>query len=337
MLPSRGILKRLDTAFRMGARKILHLPETTSSSFFYCSRRDGGSSLHQMVRLIPNCVIRRNLRLLTSRFVSVRKVADSAGLAEQNQQLIVSFNLPLLPEGATEYDPDIRLIHTHKWATQPVHGVCAAAYRGDAIGNSWISRPGRITEGCYLGLLKMRSNVYPTRETLTRGARGDFTCPRYRLGAETISHVSGVCVALKAPQLARHNKICNLVAKEAVVHGWSVSVEPSYIVGGSRLIPDLVFSCPEKVVVVDVTVQLEQGDALKEAYLEKVRKYRPLVQMLLQEFDWPVEVHGLPISACGAWYRSASQALEALGIRDRPFRRLPSRTAIICTFNMLRD
>ncbi|XP_052824441.1 uncharacterized protein LOC128248073 [Octopus bimaculoides] len=179
--------------------------------------------------------------------------------------------------------------------------------------------------------------TYPNRETLTRGALGDPTCPRCRLGAETISHVSGVCVALKAPRLARHNKVCNLVVKEAVAHGWSVSVEPSYIIGGSRLILDLVFSCPDKVVVIDVTVRLEQGDALKEASLEKVHKYRPLVQMLLQDLDRLVEVHGLPIGACGAWCRPASVALDTLGIRDRPFRRLLSRTVMICTYNMLRD
>ncbi|CAI9736400.1 Hypothetical predicted protein [Octopus vulgaris] len=183
----------------------------------------------------------------------------------------------------------------------------------------------------------MRSNVYPTRETLTRGLRGDSTCPRCRLGAETISHVSGVCGALKGPRLARHNKICDLVAKEAVDHGWSVSVEPSYIINGSRLIPDLVFSRPEKVVVVDVTIRLEQGDALKEAALEKMRKYRPLEQLLLQEFNWPVEVHGLPIGACGAWCRPASLALDALGIKDESFQRLLSRTSLICTYNMLRD
>lgn len=40
--------------------------------------------------------------------------------------------------------------------------------------------------------------------------------------------------------------------------------------------------------------------ALKEAYHEKVHKYRLLGQMLRQEFDQPVEIQGLLIGACGA-------------------------------------
>lgn len=96
--------------------------------------------------LIPKCVIRRNLHLLTSEYVSVKYIADSAGLAEQNQQLISSYDLPLHLADAVEYVPDIRLVHSHRRVAQPVHGACAAPFRGDVIGNSWISRLGRMTE-----------------------------------------------------------------------------------------------------------------------------------------------------------------------------------------------
>ncbi|XP_029656870.1 uncharacterized protein LOC115230903 [Octopus sinensis] len=209
----------------VGARWILHLPDTTSY-FLYSSRCDSRLRLHQMVRLIPKCIIRCNLRLLMSRYAFVKKIADSAGLAEQNQQLVASFNLLMLP--------NTTLISG--WCTpidgqaQLVHRACVAAFCGDVVGNSWISRLGGITEKCFLSLLKMRSNIFPTRETMIRGSRGVFMRPKCRVGVETISHISRVCGALKGPRLARHNKICNLVAKEAAAYGWSISVEPSYIV-----------------------------------------------------------------------------------------------------------
>lgn len=84
-----------------------------------------------MVKLIPKCVIHHNLCLLTSEYVSVKKIADSTQLAEQNQQLISSYDLPLFPADAVEYAPDIWLVHSHRWAAQPVHGACVAEFHGD--------------------------------------------------------------------------------------------------------------------------------------------------------------------------------------------------------------
>lgn len=46
---------------------------------------------------------------------------------------------------------------------------------------------------------------------------------------------------------------CGLVAKEAPKYTWENSIAPSYVANGSRLILDLKFSRPEKVVVVDET------------------------------------------------------------------------------------
>lgn len=86
-----------------------------------------------------------------------------------------------------------------------------------------------------------------------------------------------------------------------------------------------------------MTVRYEQRVVLKEASLEKVNKYRPLQRLLIQEFDRPVKIHELPLGACGTWCPSASAALDALGIKDRSVRRVLSRTAIICTPNILRD
>lgn len=48
-----------------------------------------------------------------------------------------------------------------------------------------------------------------------------------------------------------------MVAREAARYNWEIRTEPSYVVNGSRLIPDSVFSRPEKVVAVDVTVRYE--------------------------------------------------------------------------------
>lgn len=90
----------------------------------------------------------------------------------------------------------------------------------------------------------------------------------------------------------------------------------------------MVFSRPDKVVV-DMTVRYEQGAALRKVAREKGNKYRPLRQMLLQEFDQPFKIHGLSVGACGALCRLASKALDSLGIVGKPSRRLLSRTAMI--------
>lgn len=77
----RGALEKLDADNRVGERKALRLPETCSLAFLYSIRREGGLGIHQLVRLIPKIASHRNLRLLTSEYISVKTIADDCQIS----------------------------------------------------------------------------------------------------------------------------------------------------------------------------------------------------------------------------------------------------------------
>ena len=114
-----------------------------------------------------------------------------------------------------------------------------------------------LTEGQYVAALQLRANVFPTSEALARG-RGlpPLPCRRCQGEIETCSHILGQCLAVQSSRISRHNKICNLLAGEAIRVGWDVEKELRVLSWeGVLKIPDLVFVRGELALVVDVTVR----------------------------------------------------------------------------------
>lgn len=140
-MPAKVSLERLDAVIRTGARTMLKLPDASSNHFLYTARWDESLGLCELATAIPQNVIRRNQRLLTFKHEAVARVARVVNHVVRNLEIVSQYDLlPIGPEDSP-YAPDIRGRHAKAWADQAVQGACAAAFRPDPIGNSWLSRP----------------------------------------------------------------------------------------------------------------------------------------------------------------------------------------------------
>lgn len=115
-------------------------------------------------------------------------------------------------------------------------------------------------------------NVYLTREFLTRGIpEGPKTCRDCHLAVESCSHILGQCPAVQGARIDRHNKMCALLAVEAMEHGWEVHEESHFRTETGELRkPDLVVVKGNCALVIDVTVRFEYApDSMERVRVEK--------------------------------------------------------------------
>ena len=162
---------------------------------------------------------------------------------------------------------------------------------------------------------------------------------------ESLMHVLSQCKAVKKSRTARHNKISQILALEAMKKGWMVQREPSYTLPtGRELRPDLIFSKEDKAVIVDVTVKWESNEEnpLKLAYEFKKDKYTPLEPVIKAQNAAikDVKTHGFPVGTRGLWFAGNSQVLGDLGFsltRVQRLSKLFARRAVLFSTDHLRN
>ena len=151
----------------------------------------------------------------------------------------------------------------------------------------------------------MRTNVLPTLEFRHRGvSRGVIPpCRACGLLPETASHILGGCVETKLNRMARHNRLCSLLAIEGEKKRWRVMRERRVIrKDGKWGTPDLIFVKGSTLLVVDVTLRYDGSAAWLEAgRKEKAEKYGPFLGLLGLEFPSVTELssHGFVVGTRG--------------------------------------
>lgn len=198
-----------------------------------------------------------------------------------------------------------------------------------------------MSERQYISALKLRANVMPTRECMTRGREAmEKACRLFGSKYESCAHILGKCVGIKEDRIARHNRMCCLLVVESECSGWTISVERRICLpDGSLLIPDLVFVKGERALVVDVTVRYESGkDTLDEAHAEKVAHYTPVAAVLLKELTGvkTINIFGFPIRARGKWRPENGVLLGELGMSGRRVSGFPKKTCRLAMLSSLR-
>lgn len=136
---------------------------------------------------------------------------------------------------------------------------------------------------------------------------------------ETMMHIICRCKRMKANRIARHNKVCNLLAEVGVEFGWDVEKEMRLVSSKGKVgVPDLVFRQGKEAIILDVTVRYEREEkTLAKAAAEKVGKYTPFERVLKRKLgeDIEVETWGFPMGVRGLWYNGNYQLLKRLGAK----------------------
>ncbi|KAJ3583332.1 hypothetical protein NHX12_024352 [Muraenolepis orangiensis] len=209
-----------------------------------------------------------------------------------------------------------------KWSNKNPQGFGVSLYERDKISNAWLKKTGRYNwkESHFIRALQMRCNMLPTLELDNRfGLRGAIPlCRACGKGPETGSHVLGGCSETKLNRMARHNKLCSMLAYEGKRMKWEVFCERRITKkDGSWAVPDLIFVREDSLLVVDVTIRSDGVMAwLEVAKAEKEDKYRKILGPLQLEFPLvkDLSVHGFVMGTRGKWLKSNFLVLEKLGI-----------------------
>uniref|UniRef100_A0A8C7Y900 Reverse transcriptase domain-containing protein n=1 Tax=Oryzias sinensis TaxID=183150 RepID=A0A8C7Y900_9TELE len=352
-------LAQIDGIVRKAVKKWLHLSPSTCNGLLYSRNRDGGLGLLKLERLIPSVRTKRIYRMSRSPDIWTRRMTSHSVSKSDWEMLWVQAGgergkAPVMGavetaqtdvERSPDY-PDWRREENLAWSALRVQGVGADQFRGDRTSSSWISEPASVgfAQRHWLAALALRAGVYPTREFLARGKeKSGAACRRCPARLESCSHILGQCPFVQASRIARHHKVCVLLATEAEKFGWTVIREFRLEdAAGGLKIPDLVCKKADTVLIVDVTVRYEMdGETLKRAASEKVEHYLPVGKQITDKVGGRCfKVMGFPVGARGKWPASNNAVLAELGVpagRMRTFARLVSRRTLLYSLDILRD
>eukprot|EP00731_Ephydatia_muelleri_P036820 Em0330g3a len=170
----------------------------------------------------------------------------------------------------------------------------------------------------YRFALRARLNLLPTRTVQARcGKRITDTCCRQcHLVPETLSHLTNHCLPNMGMIRDRHNAVLErLIRAIPPSMGNKFKEQPLPETTGANR-PDLTIISTDgnSAILVDVCVPFEGSpEALHEAAAEKISKYEPLRQTLLNRFQ-NVEVFPFVIGSLGSWFPPNDGVLKRLRI-----------------------
>uniref|UniRef100_A0A4W5LF61 Reverse transcriptase domain-containing protein n=1 Tax=Hucho hucho TaxID=62062 RepID=A0A4W5LF61_9TELE len=209
-------LTKIDGMIRNAVKGWLHLPPSTCNGLLYAKHRDGGLGIVKLARQIPSIQARRIHRLWHSADECTRRITRStveeaefegtwrrAGGSDAER--------PSLGENPTSsvtprcpIPSDWRQEEMRQWIGLATQGIGTQAFGNDKTSNSWLANPYsvRFKQGQYIDGLKLRANVYPTREMLARGRpEMDPSCRRCPAPYESCTHILGQCPSIQGARI----------------------------------------------------------------------------------------------------------------------------------------
>jgi hypothetical protein len=279
--PSLAYLKSIDHDLRQIFKNILHLPSCVSTAFLYSPKRDGGLGLPRLSCLVPLAHLKAGIKLSSLQDSLVREITSSDRFVRTMGSVAqsVGASWPLTLQDIYKLKCTLKRREVKAWEGCVSQGQGAAQFRGDSIGNNWLHNPGTFRPDQYIEALKLRSNSTGVRVNLKRsGYNVPITCRFCKDLPETQAHVLGLCPQTKGLRIQRHDSIVKRVRDKiktkspfALMHEQNFTVEE-----GQVLKPDIVKILGEVGYVIDVTVRYEDRDYIKDASVEKIRKYEAL-------------------------------------------------------------
>ncbi|CAM2095303.1 unnamed protein product [Caretta caretta] len=368
----KALLSSLDDKIRRAVKEWLHLPSDTCNNFMYARSRDGGLGVTKLASLIPSIQARRLHRVANSKDWAIRYIAlandiedeykklwlaaggDQKAMPAITEPVVVDHKLPEhVLEILNEWErPAPKAVYPNpcnwrdaefaNWENLPCQGSGVSHFGNDPISNDWLKHHPGFSERQFLTALKLRANVYPTREYLGRGKNNhNVQCRHCHASYESLSHILGQCPAVQSARILRHNKLCGILAREARKLKWVTYQEPHLHTAKNELRkPDLVFVKDGTALVVDVTVRFEYKEkTFSDAAAEKVRHYASLTTEVRKLTGaTKVKFFGFPLGARGKWPKINEQVLSALGLSESAQGRaakLFSRRALLYSTDIL--
>ena len=192
-------------------------------------------------------------------------------------------------------------------------------------GTNWLSGHSGLTKSSnFSQLVKLRLGRLETKENCNRGRKVDKKCRGCKARIETQHHILCACPKTHGLRIHRHEKVIDLLIKEAEENNFSTMKEPRFTTTLGLRKPDLIFFKDNKAAIVDVTIVNESYDLdgttydLNWHWNNKINKYdiediTSKVKTLTNCND--IKVFGLVISIRGIWFNKNDDLLKFLNIR----------------------
>lgn len=309
-LPPKYLLQELDTLIRSFVKVWLKLPTCTNSHLFYTGARDGGLGLTKLEAEIPIMVISRLKTLMSSKDKVMSTLAREREIGNRLNTIADKYGLQhIMPKG-----PEGRLVkrnwrktELNEWCQLPSQGKGVKYLASEPASNKWLRGPSFLKEGEYIDALKLRANVYPTREASHRANGTNPMCRRCGNSVETVGHISGFCPAVKRARISRHNKVLDKLENILSNKGYKVWREPKFRDNERAYIPDIVAYDQSKreAMIVDPTIVWDpSGCELDKAARRKVQKYLPIKEQVKDLTGaGSVKIYPFVVGARGAWWK----------------------------------
>ena len=196
----------LDSLIRTTVKEWLNLPACTTSCLLYCRIRDGGLALPWLTRAIPVAQMKRLQRLMGNRDKVLSTVGKLATVKRHYRQQSQIVKL----QGGKSF----RKQAFREWMSKGPQGFGVETYQDNPQSHEAISVFAKdLRDYEKQQILKMRANVYPTREFLTRGTTDGCHCRHCGGGTkEDFFHIVTSCSATKQIRIQRHDLVVEILS-----------------------------------------------------------------------------------------------------------------------------
>lgn len=283
--PAITHIRELDRIIRVSVKEILHQELSRSDHSIYASNKDGGLEIPKLEWIVIGGALKNGINFLMSEDPLIKELKIHSGLEKRLRNLAnsVRLNWPCTIKDVENFKRKAREENLEAWSNQKFQGRGVKALGNDPVGNHWLKNPSLLKPGRYLTALRMISNQVGLRVpmSIVKPVQ-DVKCRKCHMQPETLGHVIALCTYTKTARIRRHDEILEFVMKEAAVsmHGCEILREPHITASNQLYKPDLVIKSQGRVLVVDVSVRLEDSTHLIDAENEKIKKYSPLVRHL---------------------------------------------------------
>ena len=322
-VPSVTLLRELDLELRGVVKSILHLPSSTTNGLIYCRKKDGGLGFPRLERIVTGAALKAGIKYINCNDPAVASLCSQVS-ESRLKKLAQSarLNWPPTLEQIEAWKRASRARDLDEWMAKKSVGKSAQAFADSRASNPWLYNPSLLKPCRFLSALKLRADVGANRTSLHRAIpQPDLKCRRCHEQYETLGHILGQCVHTKSSRIRRHDEIKDYIADKVMNANLGVVTTEPRLEGleKRKKQPDLVIETKEgHVLIVDVTVRIENATTLKSAYEEKIEKYNGVLPGLLRTLGRATgEVLPIVVGARGAIPTYTVEALKRLMMADR--------------------
>lgn len=280
------LLRELDRTVRVIIKDILHQEQSRADASLYAPTKDGGLAIPRLEWIATAAALKNGINFLNSEDPLVRELKIATNLENRLKGIAnaVRINWPCNVKEVEKHKQIWKNRNLEEWKGMKFQGKAVESFKGDSIGNHWLKNPTLLRPGRYITALRMRTNQVGLRVPMNIARpQVNINCRKCNSQPETLGHVIGLCTYTKPARIRRHNEILDFIIDDIAKGNKEVelSKEPTISVESRIYKPDLIIKSKERILVVDITVRLEDGRYLDSARLEKINKYSPLLHHLL--------------------------------------------------------